>query len=138
MAHIQKIVEYMPTNSEVKLAFNTWQRRDFEYGDSDCVAFVAHILTELHGRDFTSLITYNNEQEAEEIISDHGGFEELMDFYLGDPAEPQNGDPAMIELPKVGKMMGIVLEDTVVCVTKKGLAQFHKKYIIRGWQVWKQ
>lgn len=121
--------------ADVRRALNTWQRRQFQYGDSDCCSFVAHILTNLTGRDYSSLVTYKNQQEADFIIESYGGFENLIDDILGEPGKPNNGDPVMVKLPVIGKAMGIKLNDSVVCVTKKGLGQFPSRYIIRGWSV---
>lgn len=120
---------------EIRNALNTWKRRDFDYGDSDCCSFVAHISSELTGRDYKAYITYNNEKEAYSIIDSHGGFEQLMDSVFGEPNDPKLGDPCMVDIPISGKVMGIKYTDGVVCVTKKGLTIIPERYIIRGWNL---
>lgn len=120
-------------SAETVKALNEWQRREFMYGDSDCCSFVAFIANKLTGRDFSEYLNYSSEREAYDIIESHGSFEALMDTVFGDPAEPNDGDPCMLELPIIGKIMGIKLGDTVVCVTQKGLARMPIKYLIRSW-----
>lgn len=120
---------------EIRNALNTWKRRDFDYGDSDCCSFVAHISSELTGRDYKAYITYNNEKEAYSIIDSHGGFEQLIDSVFGEPNDPKLGDPCMVDIPISGKVMGIKYTDGVVCVTKKGLTIIPERYIIRGWNL---
>lgn len=120
-------------NAETIKALNDWQRREFVYGDSDCCSFVAFIANKLTGRDFSEFLTYSSEREAYDMIDEHGSFEALIDRVFGEPAEPNDGDPCMLELPIIGKVMGIKLGDTVVCVTKKGLTRMPTKYIIRSW-----
>ena len=121
-------------SSETVKALNDWQRREFIYGDSDCCSFVAFIANKLTGRDFSEYLTYSSEREAYDIIDAHGSFEALMDTVFGEPQEPNDGDPCMLELPIIGKVMGIKLGDSVVCVTKKGLARVSTKYVIRSWK----
>lgn len=120
-------------SAETVKALNDWQRREFIYGDSDCCSFVAFIANKLTGRDFSEYLTYSSEREAYDIIESHGSFEELIDSVFGEPTEPNDGDPCMLELPIIGKIMGIKLGDTVVCVTQKGLARMPIKYLIRSW-----
>lgn len=118
---------------DVISALNAWQRREFVYGDSDCCSFVAFIANNLTGRDFSEYLTYSSEREAYDIINSHGSFEALMDSVFGEPRDPSDGDPCMLELPIIGKIMGIKLGETVVCVTQKGLARMPIKYLIRSW-----
>lgn len=124
--------------NSVTSAFNAWQKRDFNYGDSDCCAFVAFISDKLTGLDYSRYITYSSEREAYDIIEAHGSFEALMDSVFGEPQEPSDGDPCMLELPIIGKIMGIKFGESVVCVTKKGLARMPIKYLIRSWSCHKQ
>jgi hypothetical protein len=119
----------------VKQALNSWKRRDFNYGDADCCSFVAHVASELTGRDYRQYITYSSEREAYDLIESHGSFEALIDSVFGEPAEASDGDPVMLNLPIVGKMMGIKYECTAICITKFGLSQMPERYIIRSWSL---
>lgn len=119
----------------VRRAISSWRRRDFNYGDADCCSFIAHVASELTGCDYRRFITYANESEAYGIIEAHGGFEALMDSVFGEPCDPDQGSPCMVDIPISGKLMGIKYQDKVVCVTSKGLAQIPERYIIRGWKL---
>ena len=119
----------------VRKALNTWNRREFKYGDADCCSFVAHVASELTGLDYRRFITYANESEAYGIIEAHGGFEALMDSVFERQGEPRDGDPCLLKLPIVGEIMGVKLGDTAVCITKFGLSQISDRYIIKGWNL---
>jgi hypothetical protein len=123
------------STDDVLRALTTWKRRDFKYGDSDCCSFIAHIAKELSGRDYSEYLTYNTEAEAYGIIEAHGSFESLIDSVFGEPCDPDQGSPCMVDIPISGKLMGIKYQDKVVCVTNKGLAQIPDRYIIRGWSL---
>lgn len=120
---------------DVIKAVNSWSRRQFDYGDSDCCAFVAHVASELTGRDYRRFITYNSEQEAYDIIRAHGSFEALMDTVFDKSGDPAEGDPCLMDIPIVGELMGIKFKDGVVCVTKKGLVKLPDRYIVKGWNL---
>ena len=119
----------------VKRALNSWKRREFNYGDADCCSFVAHVASELTGRDYRRFITYHSERQAYDIIDAHGGFEALMTRVFGEPGQPSDGDPCLMKLPIVGEIMGIKFEDQVVCVTQSGLTQIPERYVITGWNL---
>jgi len=123
------------TDSNIKRALNSWRRREFEYGDSDCCSFVAHIASELTGRDYRRFITYSSEREAYGIIEAHGGFEALMDSVFLHRGEPKNGDPCLLDIPIAGEIMGIKYHNSAVCVTKHGLTQIKDRYIVGGWNL---
>ena len=120
---------------DVIRAMGSWKRREFKYGDADCCSFIAHVTSELTGRDYRRFITYNSEAEAYGIIESHGGFESLMDSVFENKGDQVDGDPCLVKLPIVGEMMGIKLDKTVVCITKFGLSQMPERYIIRGWNL---
>ena len=118
-------------------ALNSWRRRQFEYGDSDCCQFVAHVLLELTGKDYIHAFGYNSEKGAEEILAEHGGMERLVSFALQTlPSEDfGDGDPVIVDLPIIGEAMGIKFGTEAVCLTKKGMARVSERYIIKGWKI---
>lgn len=134
-AGVRVVAQIHATSKNTRRALNTWKRRQFKYGDADCCSFVAHITSELTGRDYRRFITYANESEAYDIIKAHGGFEALMDSVFEHQGEPVDGDPCLLKLPVVGEIMGIKLDNTAVCVTKFGLIQIPERYIIKGWNL---
>lgn len=123
------------SKGEVARAINSWKRREFCYGDSDCCSFVAHVASELTGRDYRTFITYNSEQEAYSIIDSHGSFEALMDDVFKVRGQPRDGDPCLMNIPIVGEIMGIKFNGGVVCVTKNGLIKIKERYIVRSWNL---
>lgn len=123
------------SRSDVIRAMSSWKRREFTYGDADCCSFIAHVTSELTGRDYRRFITYKSEDEAYGIIDSHGGFEALMDSVFENKGDPVDGDPCLVKLPIVGEMMGIKLDKTVVCITKFGLSQMPERYILKGWNL---
>ena len=123
------------SKGEVARAINSWKRREFDYGDSDCCSFVAQVASELTGRDYRAFITYNSEQEAYSIIDSYGSFEALMDDVFKVTGDPVDGDPCLMCLPIAGETMGIKFKDGVVCVTKKGLIKVDDRYITRSWNL---
>lgn len=125
----------MATSVCVRSAINSWKRREFKYGDADCCSFVAHVASKLTGKDYNQYITYSSETEAYDIIKGHGGFAALMDTVFEHKGKPRNGDPCLVKLPIVGEMMGVKLNNSVVCITKFGLSQMPEKYIVRGWNL---
>lgn len=136
MAVAQVVVEQAhATSSSVRWAISSWKRRNFNYGDADCCSFVAHVASELTGRDYRRFITYASEREAYDIIEAHGGFEALMDSVFKVRGEPQEGDPCLLNIPIVGEIMGIKYQNSVVCVTKHGLTQIKERYIVRSWNL---
>jgi hypothetical protein len=118
-------------------ALNSWQKRSFEYGESDCCKFAAHVLTEITGRDYIARFDYHNENDAFELIKQHGSLAGLVSHALGvKPGENYiDGDPVMVRLPIVGDAMGVKLGNYAVCLTKKGLTKVNQNHIIEGWPI---
>ena len=118
-------------------ALNSWKRREFEYGDSDCCQFVAHVLFELTGKDYIEGFGYNSEKGADEILAKHGGLESLVSFALqAFPSEDfGDGDPVIVNLPIIGQAMGIKFGTEVICLTEKGMTKVSDRYIEKGWSI---
>lgn len=125
------------TQAAVIQALNSWKKRSFEYGKSDCCIFAAHVITEITGRDYIARFQYHNENDAAALIQQHGDLSGLVSYALG--IKPGNnyidGDPVMVRLRIVGDAMGIKFGEHAICLTKKGLARVHHRHIIEGWSV---
>ena len=120
-------------------ALNRWEKGDFEYGTRDCVVFTTFMIKELHGLDYSHELIYATEQQANEIIRAHNGFENLIDSVLGTPVEePISGHPVMCDLPRIGLLMGVKLGEYVAVVTKRGLTTIPDRYIVRSWECHQQ
>ena len=116
-------------------AINKWQRRAFSYGDSDCCQFTAFVVRELTGRDYAKAFSYNNETEAYALINAHGSLRDFAGSILGvESLSIKTGDPVLMCLPIIGEVMGVMLGDTIVSVTKAGLMRVDKRYLVCGWR----
>lgn len=119
---------------KVLSALNRWEKGEFQYGDKDCVAFTVFMIKELHGIDYSHELIYATKEQADEIIRASGGFENLIDSVLGEPSEVAlHGHPVMFNYPRSGLTMGVKLNDSIVCVTKKGLTRVPERHIVRSW-----
>ena len=120
----------------MQTALNAWKRRDFDYGDADCCQFAAFIVKEMTGKDYISEFTYSTEEQAEAFIKQEGALVDLVGSVLGKPsAELKDGDPCIIDLPVIGQVCGIKYQESVVCLTTKGMKQIPDRYLIHGWSV---
>ena len=118
-------------------ALNSWEKREFSYGDADCCKFAAHVLTQITGRDYIARFDYENEDEASTLIARHGDLAGLVTYALGvQPSlDYSDGDPVVVRLPIAGDAMGVVLGAVAVCLTRKGLTRIHQRYIVKGWKI---
>lgn len=122
------------TYPKVLSALNRWEKGEFQYGDKDCVAFTVFMIKELHGIDYSHELIYATKEQADEIIRASRGFENLIDSVLGEPSEVAlHGHPVMFNYPRSGLTMGVKLNDSIVCVTKKGLTRVPERHIVRSW-----
>ena len=53
-------------------ALNAWKRKQFDYGDADCCQFVAHVIKHISGKDYSKAFAYNDQEEADQLISKFG------------------------------------------------------------------
>lgn len=120
----------------VHAALNKWQKRDFKYGDADCCQFIAFVVKELTGKDYSAGFQYDSEAQAELLVGREGELVDFISSILGEPSEPlKDGDPCVVSPPIIGQVCGIKLKDRVVCLTNKGFAQIPDHYLIAGWSV---
>ena len=120
----------------VHAALNKWQKRDFKYGDADCCQFIAFVVKELTGKDYSVGFEYESEAQAELLVGREGELVDFIGSILGEPSEElKDGDPCIVEAPIVGQVCGIKLRDKVVCLTGKGFAQIPDRYLVSGWSV---
>ena len=122
--------------ASVQAAFNTWTRRQFDYGDADCCQFVSHIVKEMTGKDYAAEFDYQTESEADDLVAEHGSLVGFIQSILGEPSgDLKDGDPCVVELPIVGQACGIKYQASVVCLTNRGMKQIPDRYLIQGWSV---
>ena len=117
-------------------ALNEWEKRQFNYGDSDCCQFVAYVIKHFSGKDYSKAFEYKSEQEANMLICRFGSLKELITSILGEPSDNLNdGDPVISKFPIIGETMGIKLGEFVICLTEKGMAKLHNRHQICGWSI---
>lgn len=117
-------------------ALNAWKKRKFNYGDVDCCQFVAHVIKHMSGKDYSEAFAYNNEAEANLLISKFGSLQKLITKVLGEPSDNLlDGDPVISCFPIIGETMGIKLGDKIICLTEKGLAKLSNKHQVCGWSI---
>ena len=117
-------------------ALNSWNRRDFNYGDSDCCQFAAFIVKQMTGKDFATDFNYQSEAQAYEIVEQEGTLADFLQTLLGNPSpELKDGDPCVVDLPIIGQVCGVKYKTNVVCLTDKGLTQIKDRYLLYGWSV---
>ena len=117
-------------------ALNSWNRRDFNYGDADCCQFAAFIVQQMTGKDFATDFNYQSESQAYEIVEQEGKLVDFLQTVLGNPStELKDGDPCVVDLPIIGQVCGVKYKSNVVCLTDKGLTKIRDRYLLSGWSV---
>ncbi len=120
----------------VHAALNKWQRRPFAYGDADCCQFIAFVVKELTGTDYSAGFYYETEAQAEMLVNKEGDLVDFLHSVFGITTDsPEDGDPCVIKIPIVGQVGGIKLRNDVVCLTKNGMIQIPDRYLVASWRV---
>ena len=117
-------------------AFNTWDKRAFQYGDADCCQFTGHVIREITGIDYMKLFDYKNEPEAQSIIDYHGGLEKAVETMLGKPTtldNLQDGDPVLFKAPMMGDALGVMFGKFIVGLSHRKIVRVSQKYFVHGW-----
>jgi hypothetical protein len=120
-------------------ALNKWEKRAFDYGDSDCCQFAGFIVRELTGKDYLAPFSYGSEEDAYSIIEKHGDLVSTASTVLGDPETDitnlDDGSPVVVSLSEGIQIMGIKLGDLAVCISKNGMVQIPHQFILSGWKL---
>lgn len=125
-----------PSPNDVLRAINKWQRSEFRYGTKDCCQFAAFIVNELTGKDYSADFDYDSEEQAQQIVEEHGDLVGLFTDILGeDDQDVFDGSPCIAFIHGIGQFAGIKYKDSVICVTKNGIARVPNSNIIAGWNL---
>ena len=119
-------------------AFNTWDKRAFQYGDADCCQFTGHVIREITGIDYMKLFDYENEPEAQSIIDDHGGLEKAVETLLGKPTtlnNLQDGDPVLFKAPIMDQALGVRFGKFIVGLSHRKIVRVSEKYYVHCWEL---
>ena len=117
-------------------AFNTWDKRAFQYGDADCCQFTGHVIREITGIDYMKLFDYENEPEAQRIIDHHGGLEKAVETLLGKPPtldNLQDGAPVLVQAPIMAQARGGRFGKFIVGLSHRKIVRVSEKYFVHGW-----
>ena len=117
-------------------AFNTCDKRAFQYGDADCCQFTGHVIREITGIDYMKLFDYKNEPEAQRIIDHHGGLEKAVETLLGKPTtldNLQDGDPVLFKAPIMDQALGVRFGKFIVGLSHRKIGRVSEKYFVHGW-----
>ncbi len=122
----------------VQQAIASWQVQPFARHQSDCCAFVNHVLVELRGTDL--LPEYHDDDSALDILQALGGLRGAVTHYMkAEPVESNRlapGDVALIQI-KDYQGIGIVMDaERVACVFEhSGLREVRRNFIECGWPI---
>jgi len=111
---------------------------EFEYGVIDCMRFANSVAMKITGIDYSEGFEYHSEKEAYKLIRKAGGFSGLVSSLLG--SQPVGfgslltGDPVLCELPTIGELMGVKMDELrIVVKTKSGTIFIDESSVIHGW-----
>ena len=121
--------------TKYRKAFRRYSQTDFNYGSMDCCLFVARVLHDVTGRDYSAGFTYSSKTQAYRIIKAHGGLSHFLDSILGESGDYSDGDPVLCEDELNGEFLGIYINNRVISKSKIGLMETPKENIVRGWSI---
>jgi hypothetical protein len=114
------------------------QAMEFEWGNHDCMAFVAKGVEAITGTDYFQYYSdYHDEASAKEMLSDNGGPTGIITECLGvghrNVLKAKRGDVVIVKMPEI---VGGLVDDTgqrIALVTPEGLTRVP---LTKAWRVW--
>lgn len=111
----------------------------FSYGSMDCCQFAAKVAHEITGVDYSQGFKYASEQEAQSIILEYGGFEEMVSGILNKQPTSidnlQHGDPVLVDFPHVGLLLGVFARTILLVKTTKAVVPVPVSKALKGWSL---
>jgi hypothetical protein len=107
----------------------------FAYGTHDCCQFAALAVEAITGTNPASAWVYTNQAQAEALIADAGGLEQLVTDVMGEPVHPSRagrGDVVLANLEN-GPTVGVCLGRECAFVTDVGLTYRPREFIATAW-----
>ena len=105
----------------------------FSYGQ-DCCQFVGECIESITGVNPIEDLHYSTEAEAIKIIKKHGGMQEVITHYLGEPYDGcKDGDACMIDNNNGELAAAMIYKGRVVARVESGLMDYP---IERALMVW--
>lgn len=114
------------------------KQRTFRWGIHDCCAFAANVVAQITGRDFMiDFPDYQDEAQANYVMSAWGGVEGIATRCLGEPIAPlqaQRGDVVSVDT-ELGPALGICDGAVVWAAAVRGLVALPLAKARRAWRV---
>lgn len=110
----------------------------FAWGRLDCCQLARAVFEALRGYDPAPGLVYSTQEEAEAIMTRHGGLMGLLSHILG-PSVPvdqtSTADVLLLKLPGVGEIAGVRVPDGALVPLKVGLYRAPLRYALEGWRI---
>lgn len=113
-----------------------YANQPFEYGSLDCAHFAGAVAEKITGVNYLASFMYTSEDEATELIKQHGSIANAARSVLG-PATGalEDGDPCVVKLPIVGEALGFWCDGQVMVKTKGAAIKVDARLIVAGWSL---
>lgn len=128
----------MTREEAVRSVTKAFGDRPFSWGALDCCQLARAVYKAYRGSDPAIGLDYSSEEEAESIIASHGGLDGLIGSILGDSIEPNaasTADILLLNLPKVGEIIGVKVPGGALVPLKVGLFKAPMNYALKGWRI---
>ena len=110
----------------------------FAWGRLDCCQLARAVFEALRGYDPAPGLDYSTQEEAEAIMTRHGGLMGLLSHILGPPVpidQTSTADVLLLKLPGVGEITGVRVPDGALVPLKVGLYRAPLRYALEGWRI---
>lgn len=110
----------------------------FAWGRLDCCQLARAVFEALRGYDPAPGLVYSTQEEAESIMTRHGGLTGLLSHILGASVpvdQTSTADVLLLKLPGVGEIAGVRVPDGALVPLKVGLYRAPLRYALEGWRI---
>ncbi len=110
----------------------------FAWGRLDCCQLARAVFEALRGYDPAPGLVYDTQEEAESIMTRHGGLAGLLSHILGPPVpvdQTSTADVLLLKLPGVGEITGVRVPDGALVPLKVGLYRAPLRYALEGLRI---
>jgi hypothetical protein len=129
----------MSTREEaVRSVTRAFGDQPFAWGRLDCCQLARAVFEAFRGVDPAPELAYSSREEAEAIMTRHGGLAGLLSHILGQavPVEQTStADVLLLKLPGVGEIAGVRVPDGALVPLKVGLYRAPLRYALEGWRI---
>lgn len=110
----------------------------FQWGENDCILFAAKGFEAITGQDhYSQYLPYSTEDEAREILRNHGGFEGIIGKNIGpghrNSLKARRGDPVLMKIPH--PTCGLV-DDSGQSILAPGINGTVRYPLSKAWRIW--